>query len=230
MTERYAGLYESLLREGRAFAERLFAELELPLTDVEDVAAEAALAVILANRRGAFKSAGNAGERRRLQLVRLQSLVRDAAKKKRRDQNLAVSLSALDEEPADEAAAALAAELARATSDGGKGAEDIRADESGWLAKFKSAEEALLHDDNHRRKKTLTAAERKAAAKALQDKRDERNEYRRIKRSVDIPAAPPKDIPHVRRVRARAGLRRRFTPPYEAYRRELEAAKRRDRH
>ena len=53
--------------------------------------------------------------------------------------------------------------------------------------------------------------------------------YRGVKRSVDIPAAPPKDIPHVRRVRARAGLRRRFTPPYEAYHRELEAAKRRNR-
>ena len=58
---------------------------------------------------------------------------------------------------------------------------------------------------------------------------DERNEYRRVKRSVQIPARPPKDIPHVRRVRARAGLRRRFTPPYEAYHRELEAAKRRIR-
>ena len=229
MTERYAGLYESLLREGRAFAERLFAEQEIPLTDVEDVAAEAALAVILANRRGDFRSAANAGERRRLQLLRLQGLVRDAAKK-RRDQKLSVSLSVLDEEPADEAAAALAAELARATSDGGKGAEEIRADESDWLARFRSAEDALLHDNNHRRKKALTAAERKAAAKALQDKRDERNEYRRIKRSVDIPASPPKDIPHVRRVRARAGLRRRFTPPYEAYHRELEAAKRRNRH
>ena len=229
MTERYAELYESLLREGRAFAERLFAELEIPLTDVEDVAAEAALAVILANRRGAFKSAGHAAERKRLQLIRLQGLIRDSAKK-RRDQKLSVSLSVLDEEPADETAAALAAELARATSDGGKGAEAIRSDESGWLARFKSAEDALLHDDNHRRKKALTAAERKAVAKALQDKRDERNEYRRIKRSVDIPAAPPKDIPHVRRVRARGGLRRRFTPPYEAYHRELEAAKRRERH
>ena len=229
MTERYAGLYESLVREGRAFAERLFAELEIPLTDVEDVAAETALAVILANRRGDFRSAGNATERKRLQLLRLQGLIRNAARD-RRDQKLSVSLSVLDEEPADETAAALAAELARATSDGGKGAEEIRADESGWLARFKSAEAALLHDDNHRRKKTLTAAERKAAAKALQDKRDERNEYRRVKRSVDIPAAPPKDIPHVRRVRARADLRRRFTPPYDAYRRELEAAKRRDRH
>ena len=229
MTERYAGLYESLLREGRAFTERLFAEQEIPLTDVEDVAAEAALAVILANRRGAFKSARNAAERKRLQLARLQDLVRDAAKK-RRDQKLAVSLSVLDEEPADETAAALAAELAHATSDGGKGAEEIRADESGWLARFKSAEDALIRDDKRPRKKNLTAAERKAAAKALQDKRDERNEYRRVKRSVDIPAKPPKDIPHVRRVRARAGLRRRFTPPYEAYHRELEAAKRRDRH
>ena len=229
MTERYTGLYESLLREGRAFAERLFAELELPLTDVEDVAAKAALTVILANRRGAFKSAGNAAERKRLQLLRLQGLVRNAARDLRK-QNLTVSLSALDEEPADEAEAALAAELARATSDGGKGAEEIRADESGWLAKFKSAEDSLRRDDKRPRKKALTAAERKAAAKALQDKRDERNEYRRIKRSVDIPAAPPKDIPHVRRVRARAGLRRRFTPPYEAYRRELEAAKRRNRH
>ena len=140
-----------------------------------------------------------------------------------------MSLSVLDEEPADEAAAALAAELARATSDGGKGAEEIRAVESGWLAKFKSAEDSLRRDDIRPRKKNLTAAERKAAAKALQDKRDERNEYRRIKRSVDIPAAPPKDIPHVRRVRARGGLRRRFTPPYEAYHRELEAAKRRNR-
>ena len=229
MTERYAGLYESLLREGRAFAERLFAELELPLTDVEDVAAETALAVILANRRGDFRSAGNAAERKRLQLLRLQGLVRNAARDLRK-QNLTVSLSALDEEPADEAAAALAAELARATSDGGKGAEEIRADESGWLARFKSAEDSLRRDDIRPRKKNLTAEERKAAAKALQDKRDERNEYRRVKRSVDIPAAPPKDIPHVRRVRARAGLRRRFTPPYEAYRRELEAAKRRNRH
>ena len=229
MTERYAGLYESLLREGRAFAERLFAEQEIPLTDVEDVAAEAALAVILANRRGDFRSAANAGERRRLQLLRLQGLVRDAAKK-RRDQKLSVLLSVLDEEPADEAAAALAAELARATSDGGKGAEAIRADESGWLAKFRSAEDSLRRDDKRPRKKALTVAERKAADKALQDKRDERNEYRRVKRSVDIPAAPPKDIPHIRRVRARAGLRRRFTPPYEAYRRELEAAKRRNRH
>ena len=228
MTERYAELYESLTKEALAYAEKLFAELELPLTDIEDIAAETALAVILANRRGDFRSAGNATERKRLQLLRLQGLIRNAARD-RRDQKLSVSLSVLDEEPADETAAALAAELARATSDGGKGAEEIRADESGWLAKFKSAEDALLHDDNHRRKKTLTAAERKAAAKALQDKRDERNEYRRVKRSVDIPAAPPKDIPHVRRVRARAGLRRRFTPPYEAYRRELEAAKRRNR-
>ena len=228
MTERYAELYDSLLREGRAFAERLFAELEIPLTDVEDVAAEAALAVILANRRGDFRSSANAGERRRLQLLRLQGLVRNAARE-RRDQKLSVSLSVLDEEPADETAAALAAELARATSDGGKGAEEIHADESGWLAKFKSAEDSLRRDDKRPRKKNLTVAERKAAAKALQDKRDERNEYRRVKRSVDIPAAPPKDIPHVRRVRARAGLRRRFTPPYEAYHRELEAAKRRDR-
>ena len=101
MTERYADLYESLTKEALGFAEKLFAELEIPLTDAEDVAAEAALAVILANRR--------------------------------------------------------------------------------------------------------------------------------VKRSVDIPAAPPKDIPHVRRVRARAGLRRRFTPPYEAYHRELEAAKRGNR-
>ena len=101
MTERYADLYESLTKEALSFAERLFTELEIPLTDAEDVAAESALAVILANRRGDFKSAGN--------------------------------------------------------------------------------------------------------------------------------AAPPKDIPHVRRVRARAGLRRRFTPPYEAYHRELEAAKRRIR-
>lgn len=228
MTERYAELYESLTKEALAYAEKLFAELELPLTDIEDIAAETALAVILANRRGDFRSAGNATERKRLQLLRLQGLIRNAARD-RRDQKLSVSLSVLDEEPADETAAALAAELARATSDGGKGAEEIRADESDWLAKFKSAEDALLHDDNHRRKKTLTAAERKAAAKALQDKRDERNEYRRVKRSVDIPAAPPKDIPHVRRVRARAGLRRRFTPPYEAYHRELEAAKRRNR-
>ena len=228
MTERYAELYDSLLHDGRAFAERLFAEQEIPLTDVEDVAAEAALAVILANRRGDFRSAANAGERRRLQLLRLQGLVRDAAKK-RRDQKLSVSLSALDEEPADETAAALAAELVRATSDGGKGAEAIRADESGWLAKFRSAEDSLRRDDKRPRKKALTVAERKAADKALQDKRDERNEYRRIKRSVDIPAAPPKDIPHIRRVRARAGLRRRFTPPYEAYHRELEAAKRRNR-
>ena len=228
MIERYAGLYESLLSEGRAFAERLFAELELPLTDVEDVAAEAALAVILANRRGAFRSAANAGERKRLQLFRLQSLVRDAAKK-RRDQKLAVSLSALDEEPADDTAAALAAELARATSDGGKGAEDIRSNESGWLIRFRSAEDALIRDDKRPRKKNMTAAERKAAAKALQDKRDERNEYRRVKRSVQIPAKPPEDIPHVRRVRARAGLRRRFTPSYEAYHRELEAAERRIR-
>ena len=229
MTERYAKLYESLVREGRAFAERLFTELELPLTDIEDIAAEAALAVLLANRRGAFKSAGSAADRRRLQLVRLRSLVRDAARD-RRDQKRAVSLSVLDEEPADETAAALAAELARATSDGGKGAEEIRADESGWLAKFKSSEDSLRRDDKRPRKKAQTAAERKAAAKALQDKRDERNEYRRVKRSVDIPAKPPKDIPHVRRVRARTGLRRRFTPPYEAYHRELEAAKRRDRH
>ena len=229
MTERYADLYESLTKEALSFAERLFAELEIPPTDVEDVAAEAALAVILANRRGAFKSARNAAERKRLQLARLQDLVRNAARD-RRDQKLAVSLSALDEEPADETAAALAAELARATSDGGTGAETIRSDGPGWLARFKSAEDGLRRDDKRPRKKNLTAAERKAAAKALQDKRDERNEYRRIKRSVDIPAAPPKDIPHVRRVRARAGLRRRFTPPYEAYHRELEAAKRRNRH
>ena len=228
MTERYAELYDSLLHEGRAFAERLFSELEIPLTDVEDVAAEAALAVILANRRGDFRSAANAGERRRLQLLRLQGLIRNAARE-RRDQKLSVSLSVLDEEPADETAAALAAELARATSDGGTGAEEIRSDESGWLARFKSVEDSLRRDDKRPRKKAQTAAERKAAAKAMQDKRDERNEYRRVKRSVDIPAAPPKDIPHVRRVRARAGLRRRFTPPYEAYHRELEAAKRRDR-
>ena len=229
MTERYAGLYESLLVEGRAFAERLFTELELPLTDIEDIAAETALAVIIGNRRGAFKSAANAGERKRLQLIRLQGLIRNAARE-RRDQKLSVSLSVLDEEPADETAAALAAEIARATGDGGTGAEEIRSDESGWLAKFKSAEDSLRRDDKRPRKKAQTAAERKAAAKALQDKRDERNEYRRVKRSVDIPAKPPKDIPHVRRVRARAGLRRRFTPPYEAYHRELEAAKRRDRH
>ena len=228
MTERYAGLYESLMKEALSFAEKLFTELELPLTDIEDIAAETALGVIIANRRGAFKSALTRKERRRMQLVRLQGLVRNAARD-RSDQKLAVSLSALDEEPADETSAALAAELTRATSDGGKGAEAIRSDESGWLARFRSAEDSLRRDDKRPRKKAQTAAERKAAAKALQDKRDERNEYRRVKRSVDIPAAPPKDIPHVRRVRARAGLRRRFTPPYEAYRRELEAAKRRNR-
>ena len=228
MTERYAKLYDSLLHDGRAFAERLFSELEIPLTDVEDVAAEAALAVILANRRGAFRSALTRKERRRMQLFRLQCLVRNAARD-RSDHKLDVSLSALDEEPADDTAAALAAELARATSDGGKGAEAIRSDESGWLVRFKSAEDSLRHNEKRLRKKNMTAAERKAVAKALQDKRDERNEYRRVKRSVQIPAKPPEDIPHVRRVRARAGLRRRFTPSYEAYRRELEAAERRIR-
>ena len=226
MTERYAGLYESLMNEALSFAKKFFAEQGIPLTDVEDVAAEAALAVLLANRRGAFRSALTRKERRRMQLFRLQCRIRNAARD-RRDQKLAVSLSALEGKPGDESTAKLAAELALATSDNGRCAEAIRSDGPNWLDRFKSAENSLLHDDNHPRKKKQTAAERKAAARALQDKRDERNEYRRFKRLVEIPAARPKDIPHARRVRARTGLRRRFTPPYEAYHRELEAERRR---
>ena len=226
MTERYAGLYESLLREGRTFAERLFTELELPLTDVEDVAAEAALAVLLASRRGAFKSALTRKERRRMQFFRLQCRIRNAARD-RRNQKLSVSLSALEGKPGDETTAALAAELALATSDNGRCADGLGLGDPEWLTRFKSAEDSLRRDDTRPRKKDSTAAERMAQARKLRDKRDERNEYRRIKKSLDIRTARPRAIPRERRLKARIRLKGRFTPAHEAYTRELQASKRR---
>ena len=226
MTERYADLYESLLVEGRAFAERLFAEQEIPLTDVEDVAAEAALAVILANRSGDFRSALTRKERRRMQLFRLQCRIRNAARD-RLNQKLAVSLSALEGKSEDESTAKLAAELVLATSDCGQCADGLGFDQSEWFIKFKSAEDSLRRDDTRPRKSELTAAERKAQAQERRDKQDERNEYRRIKKSLDIRTTKPKAIPHERRLKARKRLKRRFTPAHEAYSRELQASKRR---
>ena len=226
MTERYAGLYESLVREGRAFAERLFTELELPLTDIEDIAAETALAVILANRRGAFRSALTRKERKRMQLFRLQCRIRNAARD-RLGQKLAVSLSALEGKPKDEPTAKLAAELVLATSDCGQCADGLGLGNPEWLIKFKSAEDSLRRDDTRPRKNGLTAAERKAQARERRDKQDERNEYRRIKKSLDIRTTKPKAIPHERRLKARKRLKGRFTPAHEAYTRELQAVKRR---
>ena len=200
MDERYAKLYADLFKDGLAYAEKAFSERGLPMTDVENVAAE---------------SAHN----------RLKCLILDAARRLGY-QARQVSLSVLDEKPEDDVARAQVAEIVAATSDRGKCAEELAHDDN-WLSMFKSAESALLHDDNRKRKKNLSPKERKAETQACQDKQDERNEYRRIKRSIQIPAARPKDIPHVRRVKARQGLRNRFKPSHEAYRRELEAAQRR---
>ena len=226
MTERYAGLYESLMNEALSFAKKLFAEQGIPPTDIEDVAAEAALAVLLANRRGAFRSALTRKERKRMQHFRLQCRIRNAARD-RLGQKLAVSLSAFEEKPVDETAAALAAELVLATSDGGKCAEEMGLDQPEWLMRFKSAEDSLRRDDTRPRKNELTTAERKAQARERRDKQDERNEYRRIKKSLDIRTAKPKAIPHERRLKARKRLKVRFTPAHEAYTRELQATKRR---
>lgn len=224
MDERYAKLYEDLFKDGLAYAEKAFSERGLPMTDVEDVAAESALKVIAANRRGAFKSAQTDKNREEMQHNRLKCLILDAARRLGY-QARQVSLSVLDEKPEDDVARAQVAEIVAATSDRGKCAEELAHDDN-WLSMFKSAESALLHDDNRKRKKNLSPKEREAETQARQDKQDERNEYRRIKRSIQIPAARPKDIPHVRRVKARQGLRNRFKPSHEAYRRELEAAQR----
>ena len=226
MTERYADLYETLMKEALGFAEKLFIEQEIPLTDVEDVAAEAALAVLLANRRGAFRSALTRKERRRMQLFRLQCRIRNAARD-RLSQKLAVSLSALEGKPEDESTAKLAAELVLATSDNGQCAEEMGLGQSEWFMKFKSAEDSLRRDDTRPRSSELTAAERKAQVQERRDKQDERNEYRRIKKSLDIRTTKPKAIPHERRLKARKRLKGRFTPAHEAYTRELQATKRR---
>ena len=226
MTERYADLYESLTKEALAFAKKLFAQQEIPPTDIEDVAAEAALAVLLANRRGAFRSALTRKERKRMQLFRLKCRIRNAARD-RLGQMLAVSLSALEGKPGDETTAALAAELVQATSDNGRCAEAMGHEQSEWLTLFKSAEDSLRRDDTRPRKNDSTAAERMAQARERRDKQDERNEYRRIKKSLDIRTTKPKAIPHERRLKARKRLKGRFTPAHEAYTRELQAVKRR---
>ena len=96
MDERYAKLYADLFKDGLAYAEKAFSERGLPMTDVEDVAAESALKVIAANRRGAFKSAQTDKNREEMQHNRLKCLILDAARRLGY-QARQVSLSVLDE-------------------------------------------------------------------------------------------------------------------------------------
>lgn len=164
MDERYAKLYEDLFKDGLAYAEKAFSERGLPMTDVEDVAAESALKVIAANRRGAFKSAQTDKNREEMQHNRLKCLILDAARRLGH-QARQVSLSVLDEKPEDDVARAQVAEIVAATSDRGKCAEELAHDDN-WLSMFKSAESALLHDDNHARKKGSSDKSEKACSLA----------------------------------------------------------------
>ena len=240
MNRRYSTEFQLLYDAAQKFAKRHFKKRLIPFTDIEDVAMEAVEAVLFANERRRFAHIKSRARRWEVMKNKIEELIRDAAKA-RRTQKAMVSLqsfdthvretSRFDEDGADcEVEEGLLAARERIESDGGAGAERIRdLHENGcrlWPRLFRAAEDDLMHDARPR--KGGKAKPDKDEDRAKKDKLDERNEYRRLKRRLDMKAAVPKEIPQTRRIRAREGIKRRFRPAQMAYHRELAAELRRN--
>ena len=157
---RYETEFEKLFDNALIFTKRHFRKRLLPLTDAEDVAIEAAEAVLRANEGKTFRVARDRRHRWEMQKNMVEELVRNAARA-RRTQKAMLSLGAFDthlretqlydEDGADveveEAALAL---KERIESDGGEGGVRIRQYESEgrdpqWLVYFRFADNQLRH-------------------------------------------------------------------------------------
>jgi len=218
---RYDSEFERLFDNALMYAKRVFRKRFIPLTDVEDVAVEAAESVIAEDIRGAFRSAKNREHRWELKKNSLEQHVQKAARA-RRTQKAMVSLNVFDrhnrlterfdEDGGDvESEEAYLAERERIVSDHGLGALRVRdfrqrGTTPWWLLFFNMKVDELNH------------AKPDETAKV-----DERKELNRLKHALGLTQRKPEKLTRRRRAHAAEALQRDFTPAYYVYHRELAA-------
>jgi len=232
--KKYNSEFERFYDNALMFAKCVFRKRLIPLTDVEDVAMEAAETVLFANERGAFRRARNRQHRWEMQKNRLEELVRNAARK-RRTQKAMVSLNAFDghnrltqrfdEDGGDvESEEAWLAEQERIVSDLGMGAMRVRdfatrVEDPWWLAFFEMKVEEI-NRAKVERKPDKTPKE----LEAERVKVDERIQLNRLRYKIGLTQRKPKkELPWMRQVIASLALRRDFGPARYVYHRECAA-------
>ncbi len=216
--------FTALFEYALIYAKHIFKKRLLPFIDVEDVAIESAEKTLMLDECGAFKHAANREERRKFMRIRLEALIRNAAKT-RRTQRAMTDIGAFDRH---------LNESERFDEDGG----DREVEES-WLTSRERMESdcgaGALRIQTIADSSTpllwprfFNATERRITERArTEDEKDAREELKRLKRRIGISSTKPRYLKAERRERAQHNLRQAFRPAQMLYHRERIAEERR---